>query len=193
MNIIKSLLTAAIMCATGVVQADWSLNSDASSINAVSVKKTAVAEVHKFKKLSGAIDDQGQLSINIDLASIESMIPIRNERLRNMLFEIQKFPAATVTGQLNMSKVAQLQIGGRLLLDTPFNLSLHGHMKTANAKVTVQKLANGSLQIFTQEPIILKALDFDLLTGIQNLQKVAKLSAIATAIPISGQLIFERS
>lgn len=187
----KRLLAAALLCTSGIAQAEWNLNNQASNLNAISVKKTSIAEVHQFKKLSGNITNAGKLTVSIDLASIESFIPIRNQRLREILFETAQYPSATVTGQLDMQAVNKLEAGERLSLDAPFVLSLHGETQTATAKVLVQRLANGSLQLLTREPIILKASDFKLLAGIKQLQEIAKLSTIATAIPVNAQVVFD--
>jgi len=187
----KGLLAAVLLCATGVAQADWSLNNQASNLNVTSVKNTSVTEVHQFKKLSGEITSQGKLSVNIDLTSIESLIPIRNKRLRRILFETAQHPTAQVTGQLDMTAVNKLLAGEQMTLDAPFSLSLHGETQTSTAKVLVQRLDNGSLQVITREPILLKAADFKLLAGIKQLQEIAKLSAIATTIPVSAQIVFD--
>lgn len=186
----SSLLGAAIICVSSVAQASWTLSNQDSHLTAVSVKKTSVAEVHTFEEISGRISDGGALRVDIDLASVETAIPIRNKRVREMLFETAGFPTATVLGQLDMQAVNKLQPGGRLIVDADFSLALHGHNQSAKAKVMVQRLAGGNLQLTTLEPIIIKAADFGLLEGIGRLKSIAKLPSIATAIPVHAQMIF---
>ncbi|MDP7561636.1 MAG: hypothetical protein QF494_02135 [Methylococcales bacterium] len=50
------------------------------------VKKNTVGEVHVLTGLSGVVDDNGQVSIAINLNSVETQIPVRNERLKKLFF-----------------------------------------------------------------------------------------------------------
>jgi hypothetical protein len=54
----------------------------------VSTKAGAVAEVHRFTSLRGGIDARGNVAIAIFLRSIDTLMPIRDERMRELLFEM---------------------------------------------------------------------------------------------------------
>ena len=112
----KSLQTklAALLAAilfTGVAQAHWSLDNDASSLSFVTVKAEHVAEAHTFDSLSGTIGDDGGVEISIELASVNTMIPIRNERMQEMLFETNLFPDATISGSINLDALTGMDAG----------------------------------------------------------------------------------
>ncbi|WP_458576402.1 YceI family protein [Aliamphritea spongicola] len=51
-------------------------------------------------RLAGQLSDSGALSVQLDLDSIETNIGIRNERMREHLFETSKFKTATLQSQL---------------------------------------------------------------------------------------------
>ncbi len=80
----KSLLLSALCFSASQVYADWQLEADQSHIHFVSIKKAQVGEVHTFKQLSGSIDESGKAAITIQLDSVETQVPIRNERMREM-------------------------------------------------------------------------------------------------------------
>ena len=61
--------------------ASWSVQEDASQVNFVSVKKNAIGESHTLNGISGTISNEGQFDIRLDLNSVETLIPVRNERL----------------------------------------------------------------------------------------------------------------
>jgi len=77
----KYVLPLALALAAPAALADWQLDNGDSTLDFISVKKSTVGEVHHFKQLSGSITDAGQASVDIELASVETNIPIRNERL----------------------------------------------------------------------------------------------------------------
>ena len=70
------------------VQAAWTLNGDDSTLSFISTKAVNVAEIHKFTTLSGGVDDTGNVTgISIALASVDTGIEIRDDRMREMLFD----------------------------------------------------------------------------------------------------------
>ena len=97
-HLMAALLTTLLAAALSVpALADHALVGEKSDIRFISVKNAAVAEVHHFKSLSGGIED-GAVSVTIPLVDVETMIPIRNERMQKMLFETELYPKATLTG-----------------------------------------------------------------------------------------------
>jgi len=181
-----SLLTVSL-----AAQANYQLDNDASSINFISIKKAAIAEVHTFKRITGSINSTGFARLTVDLSSVETNIPIRNQRMQAMLFETGAFPNASVTAQLNSEQLNTIKTGEEQQLTIEFKFELHGSTKLIDANVRVVGLKNGALLVSSVTPIILNAADFTLTDGIQKLMTVASLPSIASAVPVTFSLIFK--
>ena len=82
--------------------AQWSLINDESTVNYISIKSSKVSELNHFNMLNGTLNDNGSLSIDIDLASVETNIPIRNERVKTILFETTSFTKANILANLDL-------------------------------------------------------------------------------------------
>lgn len=188
----KSLLLFALFAfiLSPTVQAQWKLSNDDSSIHFVSIKKSKVAETHTFKSLSGNIDKQGKVELAINLASVETYIPIRNTRMKEMLFNVGKFAEATLSGTVNTSRLANLTHGESYTDSVTLQLSLHGITQEVAGDVRVTKLAGEKLLITSLTPVIISAEDYNLTEGVEKLRAVAKLPSISTAVPVSYSLVF---
>ena len=191
----KSLQTklAALLAAiffTGVAQAHWSLDNDASSLSFVTVKAEHVAEAHTFDSLSGTIGDDGGVEISIELASVNTMIPIRNERMQEMLFETNLFPDATISGSINLDALTGMDAGSSVARQIDFELSLHGQSVALAADVQITRTGEGVI-VSTLKPIIVMADLFSLVAGVEKLREVAGLPSISRAVPVSFTVVFE--
>lgn len=185
------IFSAAVLASCSVAAlADWNLVPAESAISFFSVKKDAIGENHQFLKFSGALDKTGHATLNIDLNSAETHVPIRNERLQTMLFETAQFPAATVSAVIDMGRLKGLSVGAVQSLDTELSIDLHGKQKTYAAKLQLVKLSGHKLLVTSVAPVVINAADFDLVAGIDKLKEVAALPAIATAVPVSVSLVF---
>ena len=182
-------LLAAILF-TGVAQAHWSLDNDASSLSFVTVKAEHVAEAHTFDSLSGTIGDDGGVEISIELASVNTMIPIRNERMQEMLFETNLFPDATISGAINLDALTGMDAGSSVARQIDFELSLHGQSVALAADVQITRTGEGVI-VSTLKPIIVMADSFALTAGVEMLREVAGLPSISRAVPVSFTVVFE--
>ena len=182
-------LLAAILF-TGVAQAHWSLDNDASSLSFVTVKAEHVAEAHTFDSLSGTIGDDGGVEISIELASVNTMIPIRNERMQEMLFETNLFPDATISGSINLDALTGMDAGSSVARQIDFELSLHGQSVALAADVQMTRTGEGVI-VSTLKPIIVMADSFSLVAGVEKLREVAGLPGISRAVPVSFTVVFE--
>jgi len=72
--------------------ADWTLDNASSQLSFVTVKAQDVAEVHTFSELSGTVWKDGIASVTVQLASVDTLIPIRDERMREVLSIPACFP-----------------------------------------------------------------------------------------------------
>lgn len=171
--------------------AQWSLDNEASTLSFVTVKADHVAEVHTFDSLSGTVNESGTVQVTIELASVNTLIPIRNERMQAMLFETGMFPRAGISANVDVASLGGLSAGEVMNHSIEFSLDLHGTAKTYTAEVQIIRLADG-VSVSTVKPILVQAGDHDLITGVEALREVAGLPSISQAVPVSFTLAFTR-
>lgn len=174
------------------VQAEWMLDGNNSSLKSVSTKKNSVSEVHHFSSMTGTISDDGKATVVIDLSSVETNIPIRNERMQTMLFNVAEFAKTTITTVVDMSQLDNSQIGGVYSIVNDLTVDLHGVQKTYAAKLTVMRLTENKIAIVSTDPVIVQASDFGLEAGIEKLREVAGLPSIATSVPITFIMVYNQ-
>ncbi len=165
------------------------LDNASSLISFVSVKKGSVGEVHRFDRISGKAGTD-RANVRIDLASVDTGIGIRNQRMRSMLFDVTRFPSATIRTDIAALDVPGLKAGEHVTGALTLDLDLHGIHKSLPAVVTVVRLRDGGLLVSSRAPVIVDAADFGLGQGIEALRQAAKLPSIATAVPVSFELHF---
>jgi hypothetical protein len=193
--IMKSRITSSVfyicllslLCSVGTV-AD-TLVAEKSGIRFVSVKNASVAEVHHFRSLSGSLSEEGRVTVTIALVDVETMIPIRNERMREMFFETVSFPVAVIEADIDMAAINALASGDYLTMEVLFRLSLHGKEQMLAARVGVARLGE-ELHVNTLQPLIINTSSFGLTEGVQRLLEVAGLHSISTAVPVTANLVF---
>lgn len=171
---------------------EWRLVNSESRLNFSSTKNDKVGEVHHFDTLSGRVAEDGKTTISIDLNSVQTWIDIRNERLREFLFETVRFPAAVITTTIDLKQFESLAIGRKISTSTEVTLSLHGVSKKIEAGVEVVRLGKDRVLVVPDEMIMLDAASFGLGSGVDKLKELAKLQAISTAIPVNFSFVFER-
>ena len=189
----KYLLCFLSLWVAFAAQADWQLNSDKSSLNFVSIKKSAIAEVHSFKQLSGSIKTTGEVELLINLASVDTNIAIRNERMKSLLFEVGKFATANILAKVDCAKLQAMKAGDFYYDDVAMVLGLHGIDKKITAAMSVVKLSDGSIRVSSLRPVIIATQDFALSDGVEALRVVANLPVISTAVPVTFSAVFTES
>jgi hypothetical protein len=191
------LALSAALLLSGAAQADHhgkshgnALLPEQSSLQFISVKNAAIAEVHHFKQLSGGIED-GAVEVSVPLSSVETMIPIRNERMQKLLFETGMYPTATVSAQLDMAPVMALDCGEYMTMTLPLTVELHGATQTLDAALRVSRMGD-EIHVMTDAPLVISAADFGLAEGVDKLRTVAALDSISTAVPVTAHFVFSR-
>jgi len=192
MRCILSPMFAGLVFIAAPAWADWTLNNDQSQLSFISVKKGDIAEVHRFDQLDGSVDGKGNVKLTIQLASVDTAIPIRDERMREMLFNTNAFPRATLTASLDASLLSKLKVGDMMINTLQGQLNLHGQSSPVTAELVVAKLGPDTLLVSSRRPLVLQAGDFDLLEGVEKLREVAGLASISKAVPVSFVLTFNQ-
>ena len=189
-RLFQCLISSGLLIASAAASAQWTLNNEASTLSFVTVKADHVAEVHTFDELSGTIQEDGSVSIEIALASVNTLVPIRNERMQSMLFETELFPRGTITARINSGRLAKMAPGSSEEMGIDFTLELRDQSQTYNATVLVSRQEAG-LMATTLKPIVVNAESFDLVAGVEALREVAGLPSISRAVPVSFTVFFE--
>ncbi|EJM39790.1 hypothetical protein PMI26_04162 [Pseudomonas sp. GM33] len=180
------LLTGAAVSA----RADWYLDGESSRLSFVSTKNANVSEVQRFLVLHGKVDPQGLAQVEVELESINSGIPLRDERMRKELFQVERFPDALITTKIDLRPINDLAPGAQLELRLPLMVDLHGKQHEYQAELLATRLDDRRFQVVTLEPLVVNAEDFDLAPGLETLRKMAGLSAISLSVPVGAVLIF---
>ena len=169
--------------------AHWILVESESSLSFVSTKNQHLSEIQQFRNLKGEFSPEGKLQIKIDLASIDSGIEIRDTRMREKLFVVDKYPSANLTAQLP-DTVLTLEKGSSRSVTLPAELSIMGISKTIDVTVQVTRKADNGMVATSTQPILISASDFGLTAGIEVLQKLAGLGSIGLTVPVNFNLVF---
>ena len=180
----------AAMLAAGSSWAQWTLEGADSEVNFVSIKNASVAETHSFGSLQGSISEAGEIALSIDLGSVATGIEIRDERMREVLFEVVKFPTAMVSATVSPDILDAVTAGGAVTTELPVTVTLHGVEKPLLITVRAVGQPGGKLHVFTPRPVVVNAADFDLGAGVVALQQIAGLASISTAVPVTVNLVF---
>ncbi len=185
------LLGLALMIAAHGAHGEWTLNSDASTLAIVSVKATHVAEVHRFTDVRGRVDDEGSLELSVELASVRTAIDIRDEAMREKLFETDAFPSADLTARVDLDRIDVLGLGESLVAPVEASLSLHGQRSALTVLLRITRLDVDRLMVVSEQPVIIDAREFGLAPGVEALRAIAGLPSISLAVPVTFVLVFE--
>ena len=174
------------------VSAEWQLINEESSIVFISIKNSKAAEIHTFSSLYGSLSDSGSVALGISLNSLDTKIPLRDTRMKEMLFEVIKFPVAKLSTTVDIARISQMKPGETATHDLKLILSLYGEENPLNATIRVVRLSGNKLLVSTLQPVIVNADDFSMGKGIELLRGIANLSSISSAVPVTVSLIFDK-
>lgn len=191
-SIFKAITAATLMTGAMTAQAAWELDGAASSFYYVTSKAAAVSEVNSFTGLSGAISDSGAASLAISLASVDTGIDIRNERMRDIVFQVAQHAEATVSVPVDAAVLDSLPVGESITGTYTATVSLHGLNQEVAADLKVVKLADDSIQVSTVRPLIVGAAAFGLEDEVEQLRVIANLASITPNIVVNFTLVYNQ-
>jgi polyisoprenoid-binding protein YceI len=119
-------------------------------------------------------------------------VPIRNERLQTMLFEVAQFPSAQFDARIDSKQLAALEPGASFDVELDGKLTLHGKTQDTKAQLRVVRLRDQRIMVSTRAPILVSALPFDLAAGIEKLREVMALPNIIGTVPVTFALTFQK-
>ncbi len=190
---LTQLLIVISLIVAGPCLAAWTLDNDSSQVSFVSVKAGDAGEVHRFTEISGELSSGGKASVTIQLASVDTLIPLRDERMRELLFQTGIFPTASLSTDIDMDALNAIEPGDSMDMAANLTLELHGQQLSLAAEMIVARLGDHRLMVSSRKPVIVNAASVDLVNGIEALREIANLPSISKAVPVSFVLTFDEN
>lgn len=185
--VVASFGIAGSVAADGHAQS-WTLDGGTSKIAFGSVKKDTVGEVHTFDGLSGTVAADGSVNVQIELATVDTLIDIRNERIMEHVFK--GTPTATLAANFDMDDIADLAVGDTAVVDVEGILTLVGTSVEVETEMFVARLSDTRVLVTTSDMVMLSTADAGLTAGIDKLMELADLPGITRVAPVTMRLIF---
>ena len=171
---------------------DWYLVNEESKLNFISIKASNIAEIHSFKKVSGSVKENGEAQLSINLASLETLIPIRNERMGKLLFETKIYPSAFFKLEVDLEKILLTEVGKSSEVEYRGMFGLKNKQFPLLVKLKVTRLNDQSFSVSSSEPLLLNADRLGLSNGIESLRAVAGLPSISKSVSVTFSLMFRK-
>lgn len=188
---LSSVAFAKLNFVTSTHVGQWVLNNQASELNFITTKNASKTEIQTFKNLKGKIAGT-QVSMTVDLSSVDTGIEIRDERLRTLFFNLVKFPTATVIMDIKKNDIYPMKPGQIKNLELDADITIQGITKIYPVKLQVVELDKNQRLVFSSQPVIVNLQDFELLAGVNKLREIAKLKSINAAVPVTFSLLFTK-
>lgn len=174
------------------LEGNWALNPDQASLQFITIKAGDIVEAHHFGEMSGTVSAEGEAEIQIALDSVQTNIDIRDERMREFLFETDAYPAATVSAALDPASFSSLAIGETLITPVELTLDLHGASQIIETELAVTRTDAKKVLVTSRKPILIDAGDYELSAGLEQLRELANLPSITPTVSVTFSLVFER-
>ena len=188
-------VAAAVLCVSASsAYAAWRVDSSQSTLSFVTAKAGTpgvggIEEVQAFRQVGGSVGDDGKLQFNVDLSSVETHIPLRDDRLKDLLFKVVDYPQAVFTGAVDVHRFDVLRVGTSADLELTGQLTIAGQSRPLSANLRVVKLASNALLVGTRIPIVVNLKDYGLLDGVEALRSVMNLNVLASSAPVSFSVV----
>jgi polyisoprenoid-binding protein YceI len=175
---------------SSLVYSDWQLDKSQSELSFIAIKDARVADNHYFTRFDAYIDNNGQVKLTVDTESVQTNIAKRDQRLRDILFQVADFPQVLAQLKVRRSYLKSQPAGSQNIVKVKGHLNMLGISQPTHARLQVTHLANGQVSVNTIEPILVDSEDYGMLPGINALTKLAGLKTISIKIPVSFNLVF---
>ncbi|ELA08663.1 hypothetical protein MOMA_08896 [Moraxella macacae 0408225] len=151
-----------------------------------------IPETGRFTDYSAVLDKQGNLNMKINLASVDTDIAIRDQRLVEWLFETDKFATAVISADLDPATINNLPLNSPLTLTQPIKLEMHGQQADLVGELTITRTGSHTIVVETQKPIEINIESFNMTEGLERLRDVMALAGINVTVPVTFKGEFSR-
>lgn len=177
---------------SSAAHADWALDAENSNISYGTVKNDMIGESNTFKTISGSLSDNGHINVDIDLASVDTLLELRDERMRDIVFKVSEYATAKLSGDMNLQAHETQDVGTSRVIEATVGLEFVGQKIDHDVMLVVTRLAENKVMVTPHGVMFLDADDYDLVDAIETLRELAGLDTIATVVPMSFYLTFTK-
>lgn len=183
---------SATLIFTNSAFADWTLDTANSNISYGTIKNDIIGESNTFTDISGSIDEDGHIDVSIALASVDTMIPQRDERMRNIVFKVAENVTAKLSGDMDLQAHNDQEIGTSRVIEADIGLTMLGAETELYTNLVVTRLAENKVMVTPHGVVFLYPEEFELLGAIEELREIAGLDSITPVVPMSFYLTFTK-
>jgi outer membrane protein OmpA-like peptidoglycan-associated protein len=200
LGLVKRILAVALLCLAalpsvaqdGPFAPGWDLDPTRSNLKFQSIKNSTKVESSSFEAFGGGIEPDGQATVRVALDSVNTLVDLRNVRMRFLFFETFRYPEATVSLTLTPEMVEDLPALRRKTLTVPYIFDLHGVQKHMETAITVTLLTDDLISVASAAPISIGVEDFGLAENIIKLQDAVGGIVIVPSATVSFDFMFAR-
>lgn len=171
--------------------AGWTVVPERSELTYLSSKMTGnfstVFENNRFTVFSGAVSAAGEVKLEVDLSSVNTGVAIRDERIKEFVFDVKNHPRATIG--LSVGAIGDKPYPPGYTQKVEAALTMRGITGRVGGEVSVVR-TGGGLLVQTVSPILINAADYGMFESFELLKDFVKLFNIPTTIPVSFKLFF---
>ena len=181
-------ICASLAGLTALADAPWQLDLTQSELGLTSTKNSQISERHTVRFSSGSVSAEGKARVEVDLGSIETRIPIRNERMQKFLFA-----AATpvlVAVDLEPTMIASLAAGEARSLSTNVVIKANNQEILLPIALSATPVDAAQIRVSGTGELDVGALGYQ--AGIEALREIAGLKSISLNVPIDFVLTFQK-
>jgi hypothetical protein len=171
--------------------ANWTAVDGFSQVAFGSVKNDDNGEVHHFNGVTGSVTESGELTVSVDVTSVETYIDIRNERMVEHVFD-KGAATATLTGQIDMEALNGMAVGETKIMEIEGTLAFAGAENKVYPNMLIARLAEDRVLVTTADFLMISTADLGITAGIDTLMELAGLDGITRVTPVSIRMIFEK-
>lgn len=121
------------------VQAQWYLDKTQSELYFTFIKAAHIGTVVHFESFDASVTE-GKANLTIDLASLNTGIEKRDNRLKDIFFKTSKYSSADIEISLSKSIYQRLEVGETEKIRVTAKVTLHGKTKRLRESINVTML-----------------------------------------------------
>jgi hypothetical protein len=185
---IAALVCFSMFTSHSTAAESWTLSPDDSLVAYGSIKANVVGEVNKFNSIEGDISEGGLATVTIDLASVDTKVDIRNQRMIQYVFGDST--KAVLTATIDMAVINALSVGDSTVLEVEGVLNFLGNDIDVDTNFFVAKLAESKILATTESMVMIPTEQLGVNAGVDKLMELAKLPSITRVTPVSLRFVF---